>query len=198
MPPVQPGQVRLREGTGKMPQPEISPVQQVPRAPSGAQVRQGELTRRRREFGWWSELQEAAGKATKKRRRYRVSRSRTRAGQKAQGTAYREPSVPKGGSDGPTASSASKPPRPKNQVEVKSHITVEYGCWSCKGEDINVGKPIALILFLRKIPAGRPTQPAGEPGLDRVLRRHGSTHQNQPPGRWDLGKDTGRHPLGDV
>ena len=55
--------------------------------------------------------------------------------------------MPKGGSDGPTASSASKPPRPKNQVEVKSHITVEYGCWSCKGEDINVGKPIALILF---------------------------------------------------
>ena len=24
---------------------------------------------------------------------------------------------------------------------------MEYGCWSCKGEDINVGKPIALILF---------------------------------------------------
>ena len=110
---------------------------QVPWAPSGAQVRQGKLTCRRQEFGRWPELQEAVRKATKKRRRP-AKRPKT--------TAYREPSVPKG-SDGPASSSASKPPRPKNQGETKSHITVEYGCWSCKGEDINVGKPIALILF---------------------------------------------------
>lgn len=47
-------------------------------------MRQGELTRRRREFGWWPELQEAVGKATKRRRRYGIGWSRTHDGQTAQ------------------------------------------------------------------------------------------------------------------
>ena len=107
MPPLQPGQVRLREGTGKMPESEIPPVLQVPRAPSGAQVRQGELTRRPREFGRWPELQEAE-KPPRSEGGAEPGGAEPAPSKRPKTKAYRKPSVPKG-SDGPTSSSASRP-----------------------------------------------------------------------------------------
>ena len=56
----------------------------------------------------------------------------------------------------PVASQASSSKGTKQipRRDAEGHITIEYGCWSCKGDSSDVGKPVALILFSGRSRAG--------------------------------------------